>query len=428
MFRNDLFQDEGFTQKLLDIYSELTNLSVVLYETSSGEVIYSKKNWPKFCQEICRIGELEKKCIMDYKTKKGKYQCYAGLWCYAQPVKVDENIFCTFVVGHRRIKGRVDDSEKVLEQTLFDHNINGEDHDRLMALLKEVDIVDKTAFDIKLFKKLSFIEKFVIREHRNVIMFKKEATSLAHEFLLPIQSIIADAENLFNEAEEGSEFKSTAEDVLQQVTKLYYIAENIRGGSILENRDKFGYEFHDVDIYPIIIDTIKLFRKEAKRKDVVIRDPVAKYTSSFIEMSEPHIRRVFFNLIQNAVKYSYTSIIERSKRYIEVVCNTDRKFYRVEISNYGVGIKREEIEKGLIFESGYRGILARDRSRTGSGVGLATVNEIVEAHSGRIKVESVQVGNNPISGPYKTTVKICIPFRQSRSDPHGKKSNIMDRR
>jgi len=323
------------------------------------------------------------------------------------------------VVGYRRIKGKEEESKEALEQELSDHNIDDESSDILRKLLEKVVAVDENAFDIKLLEKLSFIEQYVITEHKRTITehkhattFKAEATNLAHEFLLPIQSIISDAENLFNEAEEKSELKDIAEDVLQQVTKLYFIAENIRG-SVLENRDKFGYEFRRVNIYPIIRGAIELFRKEAKRKSVIINEPAVKYPEAlFIEMSEPHIRRVFFNLIHNAVKYSYTSIVERSPRYVEVVCSSYEKFYCVEISNYGVGITPDEISESLIFESGYRGILARDRSRTGSGVGLSNVKQIIEAHNGHIEIKSKVMGDDPMTDPYRTTVKVCMPFRQ----------------
>lgn len=323
------------------------------------------------------------------------------------------------MVGYRRIKGKEEESKEALEQELSDHNIDDESSDILRKLLEKVVAVDENAFDIKLLEKLSFIEQYVITEHKRTITehkhattFKAEATNLAHEFLLPIQSIISDAENLFNEAEEKSELKDIAEDVLQQVTKLYFIAENIRG-SVLENRDKFGYEFRRVNIYPIIRGAIELFRKEAKRKSVIINEPAVKYPEAlFIEMSEPHIRRVFFNLIHNAVKYSYTSIVERSPRYVEVVCSSYEKFYCVEISNYGVGITPDEISESLIFESGYRGILARDRSRTGSGVGLSNVKQIIEAHNGHIEIKSKVMGDDPMTDPYRTTVKVCMPFRQ----------------
>jgi signal transduction histidine kinase len=420
----DMPINEDVLKKLLDVYSDITGLSIVFY-TDSGEFIHSNEHflhWPKFCQEICRIVGPEETCDMDcLKIEDAPHQCYAGLWCQSRPVRVNEEKVGVFVVGYRRIRGREEESKEALEQELSDHNIDAESSDTLRKLLEQVDAVDENAFDIKLLEKLSFIEQYAITEHKRAIIahthaiaFKAEAVNLAHEFLLPIQSIIADAGNLFNEAEEGSELKGIAEDVLQQVTKLSFIAENIRG-SVLEERDKFGYEFHDVDIYPIIQDAINLFRKEAKKKGVVINNPIVEGVIPFsiIEMSKPHIEQVFFNLIHNAVKYSYAST-EQSERCITVVCKSYRNFYCVEISNYGVGIKPEEISKGLIFKNGYRGELARDSSRTGSGFGLGRVKKVIEAHNGHIEIKSTQMGTGTMVNPYRTTVTVCIPLYQPR--------------
>lgn len=417
----DTLINEEFLKKLLDMYFEETGLSIVFY-TDGGKPIYSKKNrhWPKFCQEICKIVESRKICDMDYsKIEDVPHQCYAGLWCQSRPVKVGGKKVGVFVVGYRRMKGREEESTKMLEQKLSEHKANDEDSNRLRKLLEDVAAVDEGAFDIKLLENLSFIEQYIIGEHEratieheHAIAFKAEATNLAHEFLLPIQSIIAGAENLFNESEEGSELKDIAEDILQQVTKLSFIAENIRG-SVLEERDKFGYEFDDVAIYRIIQDAVNLFRKEAKKKGVMINNPIVEKDIPFsiIEMSEPHIKQVFFNLIHNAVKYSYAST-ERSERYIAVLCKSHKNFYCVEITNYGVGIKPEEISEGLIFKNGYRGELARDRSRTGSGFGLGRVKKIIEAHNGHIEIESRQLGTGPTVNPYRTTVTVCMPFYQ----------------
>ncbi|MCK5108270.1 MAG: PocR ligand-binding domain-containing protein [Methanosarcinales archaeon] len=435
----DLPLAKEFLEKLLSIYSELTGLSVAFY-ADNGELLYSEKYWPKFCQEIYRIVESKEIHDMNYsKNEKNSYPCYPGLWCQSQSVKLDYGRKVgTFVVGYRRIKGRENESRRSLKRFLVDHEVNNKDSERLVGLLEEVDVVEENAFDIKLLEKISFVEQFVIAEHNRaiaehtrVIAFKAEVTSLAHEFLLPLQSVIANAENLSNEAKEGSKLRNIAEDILQQVIKLSFIAENIRG-SMLEERDKhdkFGYEFRKVDIYPIIQDTIELFRKEAKRKDVVINDPVVKgdIPVPAIEVSKPHIKQVFFNLIHNAVKYSYTST-SQSERYITIICNSDGTFYCVEISNYGVGIEPVEISDGLIFKSGYRGILARDRSRTGSGVGLSAVKRIVELHNGYIKVESKLMQSGPIIDLYKTTVKVCLPFRQPSRSLHDNKKDIIDRR
>lgn len=421
----DPFLDKKFSMRLLDLFSKQTGLSIVYYP-DGGEPIYSNENWPKFCHEIYRIAIHKKACNLDFSSiQKKHYPCYCGLRCYAQPVKVGRSTVGTFVVGYRRIKDKEWESRKTLKKFLADHRVNAKDSVRLMELLEEVDVVDEGAFDVELLENLSLVTYYATREHQRLIYeqerafaLKQESVNLAHEFLLPIQSIVADSENLFNESKERSKLKDLAEDVLHAVIKLSFIAENIRE-SVLGERDPSKYVFHSVPIYPIIQDTINLFQKEANKKGVVIKDPVMKDNLfPVIEMSDVHVKQVFFNLIHNAVKYSYKST-GHSKRYITVVCGLCKFRYCIEISNYGVGIMPEEISKGLIFDDGYRGILARDTSRTGSGIGLNTVRRIIKMHDGSIKVESSLMGSDPMLDPYLTTVKIRIPFTQPSRRSHG---------
>ena len=255
-------------------------------------------------------------------------------------------------------------------------------------------------------------------ETKKILLAEDEAK---HEFLSPVQSIIADAENLFNEAEDGSELKDLAEKILQQATKLHFIAENIKG-LVLES--------HKVDIYPIIHDTIELFQKEAKKKGITIDDSVMEEATpvSVVEISEFHIKQVFSNLIDNAIKYSSCMNVELLERCIMVVCNSDGNFYCVEISNYGLGIEPREISDGLIFEAGYRSILAQDCGITGLGLGLNTVKRIIDMYDGRIEVESKLLRSDPTTDLYKNTFKVYIPLGQPRKSTHGNKKDTVDRR
>ena len=283
-----LHLDEKFSKMLLDIYSEMTGLSVAFFIAGSGRAIYSDANWPKFCWEFSKIIGLEK-CVRDYSMTeiKGPYQCYAGLWCYSQPVTVGGTEVGAFVVGYRRIRGREKESKKVLKQRLSEHNVDDENSKRLMELLEHVDAVHEDAFAVELLERLSFIKQYITIEHQRLIneqerafALKQESVSLAHEFLLPIQSIIADSENLFNESKEESKLKDLAEDVLQEVMKLSFIAENIRE-SVLGEQDPPKHVFQSVPICPIIQDTVDLFQKEANKKGVVRQREIGKDTKSF---------------------------------------------------------------------------------------------------------------------------------------------------
>lgn len=424
------YLDLKFTESLLDIYSELTGLSIAFYTSyDDKEPIYSPKNWPEFCQKVCSIIG-HNGCNLDPKrlNTAGLYQCKAGLWCYSYPLIIDETLIGAFIVGHRRVDGKDEQSLKILKQTLIEHKIDEETSNLLINLFSKEKTVKEDSFigfDIKLLEKLSFIESYVILEHQRstkeyekIIAFKNEAVSLAHEFLLPIQSIVANAENLMIESSEieNTELENLAEDVLHEIIKLSYIAENIRG-SVLEERDKLKLEFDLVDITQIIGDTARLFQKEANKKDVPIKiiqtNEFEQIWNSFVEISEPYIKQAYFNLIHNAVKYSFTSTTI-TDRYINIKYDTFKNMFITEISNFGIGILPEELENNLIFNKGYRGKLTRDRSRTGSGFGLGRVKEIIDAHNGRIEVESKKLGIGLKIDPYLTTFRVYLPYTQPK--------------
>ena len=72
-----------------------------------------------------------------------------------------------------------------------------------------------------------YLYSWLLRNKNDELIKRSKIHSLAHEFLLPIQAIIADAENLFNEVYEP-ELKELADGILQEVQKLALIAENMR--------------------------------------------------------------------------------------------------------------------------------------------------------------------------------------------------------
>jgi len=86
------------------------------------------------------------------------------------------------------------------------------------------------------------------------------------------------------------------------------------------------------------------------------------------------------NLIDNALKYGDPNkLIELS------VCNKNNTI-EICVQDFGKGIKKEQIDK--IIQPLYRGRLAKQKNKSGFGLGLAITKKIVEAHKGLLKIES----------------------------------------
>jgi signal transduction histidine kinase len=106
------------------------------------------------------------------------------------------------------------------------------------------------------------------------------------------------------------------------------------------------------------------------------------------------------NLVDNAIKYS----AERKSLSVEatLVDNT----LAVSVADEGIGIPPEEQRR--IFEKFYRVGRSETQGRRGSGVGLALVRHVAEAHGGRVTVES-----RPGAGSRFT---LWIPLGVNRAD------------
>lgn len=108
-----------------------------------------------------------------------------------------------------------------------------------------------------------------------------------------------------------------------------------------------------------------------------------------IEGDAQRIKQVFNNLLTNAVKYT------PNKGRIEVGIKDEKKHILVSISDTGIGIPEEEHEK--IFEKFYTvGGKSLMRESERMGLGLTIAKGIVEAHGGRIWVESEGEGKGSI--------------------------------
>ena len=86
------------------------------------------------------------------------------------------------------------------------------------------------------------------------------------------------------------------------------------------------------------------------------------------------------NIINNAIKY-----VDFEGK-IEVVIENKEKDVMINVSDNGIGIPEEDIDK--IFTDYYRASNIKDKNYEGSGIGLPVVKQIIERHGGTIKVES----------------------------------------
>lgn len=201
--------------------------------------------------------------------------------------------------------------------------------------------------------------------------------AVSHDLRTPLASIVASAGSLRQEdvswtPEDRREFVDTIE---QEANRLNAIIENLLDLSRMESGilspRKEWYDFG-----ALVDDVLGRLRPVTSAHQVVVDIPEDLPP---VELDYVEIDQVLSNLVENAVKYVPPA------REIRVSARRDAAELKVEVADRGPGIAQDALPR--LFEAFFREEAAQ-RQRKGSGLGLAVAKGLVEAHGGRIWVES----------------------------------------
>ncbi len=209
---------------------------------------------------------------------------------------------------------------------------------------------------------------------------KDFVANVSHELKTPITSIKASAETLFdNHLEDEAQKKDFLNIIIKGADRLYAIIEDLLSLSRIEQQSETTEIEMDEHLLADSIEAaVKTCEKRAKEKNIDVKVKCPK--SRKAAYNEHLIEQALVNLIDNAIKYS-----EKDKS-VHISCGNDDGYVTIEVRDEGFGIDEEHFPR--LFERFYRIDKARSRNMGGTGLGLAIVKHIVEAHRGKITVES----------------------------------------
>ena len=206
--------------------------------------------------------------------------------------------------------------------------------------------------------------------------------NVSHELRTPLTSISGYVETLLDhEADLGATARNFLEIILKNATRMTRLTEDLLALARVESgEERFVPEPQPAD--RLVTDAVASVRglvEEAGAHVVigsVVRDVVMATPDTIVQ--------VLSNLIENATRYGKPRTGEAAE--VTVGARRIEGFVQFEVSDHGVGIASEHLER--IFERFYRVDKARSRETGGTGLGLAIAKHIVEQHGGRIWVES----------------------------------------
>lgn len=211
--------------------------------------------------------------------------------------------------------------------------------------------------------------------------------SISHQFFTPLQGAMADVKNIENNIDTTNSIKRLTKN-FEALSKLATEVQLLLSTSYEFNRNML----RKVVVHTMVNDIIESLISAANEKNIRIHQGFNPYSKA-VDAIPGQLNIVLSNIISNAIKYSYKGFPEDPLQ-IEIFYTESEDFLIVNIKNEGCKITKEEINEGLIFDLGYRGIHSRDRQRKGSGNGLYISSEIIKSHGGKIKVSSTFTGGN----------------------------------
>jgi PAS domain S-box-containing protein len=216
-----------------------------------------------------------------------------------------------------------------------------------------------------------------LRPHLEAERVKGEfIAAVSHELRTPLAVIMGLAELLREEALPPSA-KESVELILESAFRLKTMVDNLLDTSRLE-AGRFEVAKRPVDLRPLLLELAKSFGGVARLSGVEFLVDVGELP--LLEADPDRMVQVVGNLLSNAFKFTPPGGRVSLRAY------ATEEALVLEVADTGPGIPEEDLPK--LFQRFGRAENARARGVAGTGLGLFISKHIVEAHGGRIEVES----------------------------------------
>ncbi len=228
-----------------------------------------------------------------------------------------------------------------------------------------------------------FLTVKTILDQRKLSKIKSDfVNNMTHELKTPLATISLAVDALQNSKVMGNAEKSTyfSNIIKQENKRMNKHVETILQAALMDKQDmKLNFApLHAHEIVEKVVNTFTLQLAEKGGKAVLHLN--AK--NDLIQADETHFTNLVNNLIDNAVKYAKENL------QIMITTHCTSKFFIMQVADNGIGMSKETVKR--IFEKFYRAHTGNVHNVKGFGLGMSYVKSVVDAHQGRIKVESMQ--------------------------------------
>lgn len=240
---------------------------------------------------------------------------------------------------------------------------------------------------------LLFLIYGAVQESRVAALRSEFIANVSHELKTPLSVVRMFSEMLLTDRVRDEKKKRVyLETILRESERLSALIENVLDFSAIE-RGKEAYQLRDGDLTELVQRAVETVRYRAEQAGVELKVAIEADLPP-VRLDEQAMLLTILNLLDNAVKYGAKSP-DGKLEPIEVKVERGRRHLYVRVRDHGPGIPSEHLKR--VFERFFRVSRAGTEQVRGSGIGLALVKRIVEAHGGKAWAENAEGGGACVS-------------------------------
>ena len=204
-------------------------------------------------------------------------------------------------------------------------------------------------------------------------------SNISHDFRSPLTSIKGYLSAMKDGVIEPADYNKYLDILIAESNRLEKLTDGLR--ELNKWSAGMTIDFKPFDMENVITNTVATFSGKCDEKNIQL---IIQFPQKHINVIADQIKieQVFYNLLDNAIKFSHNN-----SRIIIKLSNKGKKQY-CSIKDFGQGIPADSLNK--IWQRFYKTDASRGKDKTGSGIGLAIVKDIIIAHNETIDVISTE--------------------------------------
>ncbi|MEN9685645.1 MAG: hypothetical protein RLZZ28_1431 [Bacteroidota bacterium] len=205
--------------------------------------------------------------------------------------------------------------------------------------------------------------------------------NMTHEFKTPLATISLAVDALRNDKVRADQEKSAyfSGIIKEENIRMNKHVETILQAALMEKQE-LQLQPEPMHVHEIIQAVLDNYQLQLKEKEGSIQ-LLLNAQHDLISADEVHFPNLISNLIDNAIKYS------KDKPLIKISTHATKNYLVLRVEDNGIGMSKESVKR--IFEKFYRAHTGNLHNVKGFGLGMSYVKTVIDAHKGKIKVDSV---------------------------------------